>query len=271
MNEHEVNSGYRIAVPAEFEEVFTHFYFDENTTAEPISRTVLPSYQTIMVFNFGPPVSFLTTPGNQVSIPPVVVTGPVRQLVQYIMPPGSAMLIANFKDDAFFRFFGIALVCETAVHPDELINSNCFTMLWNELNRMPDNDARVKYLLDFCRPYLKERNNLMEQIAEFRNGHVSPIKELSGRNDLTERAVQLHHKKLLGYSAKEIARYQRFLKAVRMLQEITAAAPKVDWFEVIAECGYYDQSQLIHDFKHYLQLSPSKYLKLQQDICNPRP
>jgi AraC-like DNA-binding protein len=44
----------------------------------------------------------------------------------------------------------------------------------------------------------------------------------------------------------------------------------MDWFEVINECGYYDQSQLIHDFKHYINLSPAKYLKFQQDICNPK-
>ncbi|MFZ0596955.1 MAG: AraC family transcriptional regulator [Flavobacterium sp.] len=32
------------------------------------------------------------------------------------------------------------------------------------------------------------------------------------------------------------------------------------------QCGYYDQSQLIHDFKYYMNISPTKFLKFQNDI-----
>ncbi|HEY0298211.1 MAG TPA: AraC family transcriptional regulator [Arachidicoccus sp.] len=53
------------------------------------------------------------------------------------------------------------------------------------------------------------------------------------------------------------------------MQSIASNAKKIDWFDIISECGYYDQSQLIHDFKHYINLSPVKYLSFQQDICNP--
>jgi AraC-like DNA-binding protein len=125
-------------------------------------------------------------------------------------------------------------------------------------------------LLDFCKPYLQQRNPIAEQIASFDGDNQSPIKAISAENNLSERAVQLNHKKYLGYSAKEISRYQRFLKAIQLIQTIATDTSKIDWFEIISECGYYDQSQLIHDFKHYLNLSPSKYLKFQQDICNPR-
>lgn len=48
---------------------------------------------------------------------------------------------------------------------------------------------------------------------------------------------------------------------------MASTSKKIDWFEIINKCGYYDQSQLIHDFKHYLNISPTKYVKFQQDIC----
>ncbi|MGO3805023.1 MAG: helix-turn-helix domain-containing protein, partial [Sphingobacterium sp.] len=85
----------------------------------------------------------------------------------------------------------------------------------------------------------------------------------------TERTIQLKQKIHFGYSVKEINRYKRFLRAVEYIESIDSKVSKEDWFTIINDCGYYDQSQLINDFKHYLNLSPTKYLKYQQDICNP--
>jgi len=44
---------FRIPVPAAFEDVFTHFYFARNTGGQPLTQILLPSFQTIMLFNFG--------------------------------------------------------------------------------------------------------------------------------------------------------------------------------------------------------------------------
>jgi AraC-like DNA-binding protein len=262
---------YRIEVPPPFEAVFSHFYFAENSGEEAIHQTLLPSYQTIMVFNFGVPASFIARQQETIEIEKCLVIGPIKQAVEYSLPSQSEMLVANFKDDAFFRFFGTATIAEHfPVHPDELLNENCFTALWKELSKMNDTNNRVNCMLDFCKPYLQHRDPIAAQIASFDDNNQSPIKAISEQNNLSQRAVQLHHKKQLGYSAKEISRYQRFIKAIQLIQTIASTNSKMDWFEVISECGYYDQSQLIHDFKHYLNLTPSKYLKFQEGICNPR-
>ena len=262
---------YRIAVPSIFDEVFSHFYFAENRSGEALTLTLLPSYQTIMVFSFGTPISFITRQNDQVEIDKCLVVGPIKQAVDYTLPPASEILVANFKDDAFFRFFGSASIgARLTADPDHLLDDNCFTLLWTELSRMNTTDARVNHLLDFCRPYIRDRNEVAGQIASFDNEGLSAIKEISEKSSLSERSVQINHKKHFGYSAKEISRYQRFFKAIQLIQAIAIEDTKIDWFEVIHQCGYYDQSQLIHDFKHYLNLSPSKYLKFQQGICNPR-
>jgi AraC-like DNA-binding protein len=267
----ETYHSHRIPVSSPFDEVFSHFYFAENPSDEAIDQTLLPSYQTIMVFNFGTPVSFVTRNNDTIEIEKCLVVGPIKQAVAYTMPPRSEILVANFKDDAFFRFFGTATIAEQfAVHPDELLNENCFTALWKKLSKISDTNTSVENILDFCKPYLHQRDLIGEQIAGFTDNSQSPIKSISDKNNLSERAVQLHHKKQLGYSAKELGRYQRFLKAIQLIQTIASNDTKMDWFEIISECGYYDQSQLIHDFKHYLGLTPSKYLKFQAEICNPR-
>jgi AraC-like DNA-binding protein len=264
-------SNFKIAVPTDYEDVFSHFYFAENSTAETITKTLLPSYQTILIFNFGTTAILYSNEKTEIKIDKCLVLGPLKQAFDYSLPQKSKILVANFRDDAFYRFFGNASVAEhLPANPDDLLDENCFTALWSELNRINDTNHQVNYILDFCKPYLKQRNKIAVKLTNFDDETLNPIKSIASQQNQTERNIQLNHKKHLGYSAKEINRYQRFLKAIELLQNIASTSTKIDWFEIINECGYYDQSQLIHDFKHYIKISPTKYLKFQQDICNPK-
>lgn len=260
----------RISIPEEFEEVFSHFYFAENKSAHTITKTLLPSYQIILVFCFGANAVLYSSDSSQLKVDKCLVLGPVKKAFDYSLPPHSRILVANLKDDAFYRFFGtVSLAERLPLNPDSLLEENCFTALWNELNKIEDPTNQVNYVLAFCKPYLGQRNTITKQLINLKGAALNPIKELAENENQSERAIQLIHKKHLGYSAKEINRYVRFIKAVEMIEKTASKATKKDWFEIIDECGYYDQSQLIHDFKYYLNLSPTKYLKFQQDICNP--
>jgi AraC-like DNA-binding protein len=268
--EEEYNN-FRIAVPTEYKDVFSHFYYAGNTSADTINKTLLPSFQTILIFNFGAKTILYSKQNTEIEIDKCLVIGPIKQAFNYSLPPKSEILVANFKDDAFYRFFGNASVAEhLPINPDDLLDENCFTALWTELNKMIDTNDRINYILEFCKPYLKQRSAIAEQLANFKIESLNPIKSIASQNHQTERNIQLNHKKNLGYTAKEIIRYQRFLKAIELLENIASKSVKTDWFEIISECGYYDQSQLIHDFKYYINLSPTKYLKFQQDICNAK-
>lgn len=269
----ENNHGYthfRVAVPAVYEEVFSHVYVAENKSAETVTKTLLPSYQTILIFNFGDKARIQSRQNTQIEVDRCVILGPVRQAFNYSLPPHAEIITVNFKEDAFFRFFGNAAIAEhQPVHPDGLLSKDCFTVLWYELNEISNTKDRVNHILAFCKPYLQHRNKIAGQLANFKEPSLNPIKSVARQNCQSERNIQLSHKKHFGYSAKELNRYQRFLKAIELIQYPALKATRIDWFEIISECGYYDQSQLVHDFKHYLNLSPAKYLKSQQDICNP--
>ncbi len=261
---------YKIAVPKAYEEVFSHFYFAENYSNHTIKKTLFPSYQTILIFNFGKN-ALLHTPENcQIEIDKCTIFGPIKKAFDYSLLPHSKILVANFKDDAFYRFFGNASLTESfLINPDELLNENCFTFLWYELNKINTVTKQVDYMLEFCKPYLKQRNIITEQLINFDKKSLNPIKIVADNNCQTERNIQINQKKHFGYSVKEMNRYQRFLKVIEYLKKYAVNSSKPDWFLIINECGYYDQSQLIKDFKHYINITPSKYLKFQQDICNP--
>ena len=271
MKDSEENNNYRIAVPSEFESVFSHFYFAENKTDIAITKTLLPSFQTILVFNFGTK-GYLKSQNNTVlEAEKCLVLGPIKQAFDYTLEPGSEILVANFKEDAFYRFFGNALLTHSLpIHPDALIPENCFNALWEELQIIPDSRERVSVILDFCRPYLREQNTIMTLLADFKNESLHPIKAIASQTNQTERNIQLSQKKFFGYTIKEVTRYERFLKAVEQIQQNIQKAEKTDWLQIVDGCGYYDQSQLIHDFRYYMNLSPTKFLKFQQDICSSK-
>ena len=266
----ETYNNFRIAVPTEYKNVFSHFYFAENQSNETITKTLLPSYQTILIFNFGTKALLNSEQNTQIEIDKCIILGTIRKAFDYLLPPQSKILVANFENDAFYRFFGnVSLAKNLPINPDELLNENCFTSLWYELNKIDNVDSQVNYILEFCKPYLQPRDKIAEQLINFTEQSLNPIKAIASDNNQTARNIQIKQKQYFGYSAKEINRYQRFLKAIEYIENIASKASKEDWFSIINDCGYYDQSQLINDFKYYLNLSPTKYLKFQQDICSP--
>lgn len=270
MKNAEENNNYRIAVPSAFKTVFSHFYFAENKTEYPITKTLLPSFQTILVFNFGTKSVLKSNQNTILEVEKCIVLGPIKQAFEYTLQPNSEILVANFKEDAFYRFFGNALFDTLPIHPDALIQENCFSLLWEELKKIPDTTERVGYILDFCKPYLREQSEITTLLNDFKEENLNPIKAIASKVNQTERNIQLNQKKVFGYSIKEVNRYERFLKAVSEIEKNIENQSKTDWLSIVEECGYYDQSQLIHDFKFYMNISPTKFLKFQRDICSSK-
>lgn len=62
----------------------------------------------------------------------------------------------------------------------------------------------------------------------------------------------------VGFTPKMFGRIQRFQQAIDCVE---ASSGVVDWAGIAACCGYYDQSHLIHDFRDFVDLTPSAYLR----------
>lgn len=254
----------RIAVPEQWEPIFSHFYYAANNGVTPVQKQLLPTFQSIMAFNFGPPVSLQYGNASFLPIEKTLVIGPIKQSMLYTMKPGSKILVANFRHDAFYRFFGQALQ-QYLTDPDQLINTHCFAELHEQLCQIESVEEQVVKLLDFAGAYIRERDPASAYIIAdgLEDGPVNPVKLIAAKSAQSERTIQLNYKKYLGFSAKEMARYQRFQKAIAMV--VPGEVP--DWFEIIDACGYYDQSHLIHDFTHYVGVSPQVYVQMQDVMC----
>ncbi|ACU62944.1 transcriptional regulator, AraC family [Chitinophaga pinensis DSM 2588] len=259
-----------LPVPPEWQDIFDPFYFIHNHTSSPVTKILSPTFQTILIFNFSAPGLFFIEENIPITIDKSMVIGPIKLAHQYTIPANGEMLVANFKRDAFYRFFGKHLQSYTdfLLHPDEILGEHCFAAFWDTLKAFATMQERVDAILDFSADYLRERDKGAGDIitASEADGAVNPIKDIADKQGQSERNIQLKHKKYLGYSAKEMNRYQRFQKTLTRLQE-QAVTGNIDWFELVHEGGYYDQSHLIHDFNHFLGLSPAQFLKLQATVC----
>src|SRR5690606_38314536 len=184
MQDGETYEDFRIAVPTGYENVFSHFYFAQNRTKETITKTLLPSYQTMLIFSFGKKALLKSTNNRQVEGDKCLVLGTIRRAFDDSMPPQSTTLVANLKDDAFYRFFGSSAYAKNLrINPDELVDENCFTAWWYELSKMDDVHQQVSYMLHFCTPYLREQDAIAKQLADFKEQSLNPVKAIASNNN----------------------------------------------------------------------------------------
>ena len=71
-----------------------------------------------------------------------------------------------------------------------------------------------------------------------------------GRHRFHDRAFEAR----VGLTPKRFARLLRFQRVIAH-----AARGRADWARVAADCGYYDQSHLVHEFRALSGLTPSAY------------
>ena len=75
------------------------------------------------------------------------------------------------------------------------------------------------------------------------------------------RFIQLFAREV-GMAPKLFCRVRRFRQTLETVRR--TAAP--DWGRVAVDCGYYDQSHLIHDFRFFSHLSPTEFVR-QRSEC----
>jgi AraC-like DNA-binding protein len=88
---------------------------------------------------------------------------------------------------------------------------------------------------------------------------VGPLAEELG---WSRKRLAVRFSEEIGLPPKAVARVLRFERA-RALAE---AAPRPDWVGIAVECGYYDQSHLINDFRAFTGRTPGTFF---QDAAAP--
>jgi AraC-like DNA-binding protein len=93
------------------------------------------------------------------------------------------------------------------------------------------------------------------------------VQTVTGKIGMSQRRVaQLFHEQV-GVSPKTFHRVRRFQHTLARLRGVQ----HVNWADLAAECGYYDQAHLSHDFRHIADMTPSAYLAAATEHLNHVP
>jgi AraC-like DNA-binding protein len=84
------------------------------------------------------------------------------------------------------------------------------------------------------------------------------------------RRVGLSQRRFIQVFAAEVGMTPKLYSRVRRFQRARALAQKApDWARVAVDCGYFDQSHMIHDFLAFSGLTPTDYIRRQSEDVLP--
>lgn len=85
------------------------------------------------------------------------------------------------------------------------------------------------------------------------------VRDLAERLGMSQRAFIQAFKEQVGVTPKLFSRLRRFQRALSKLERDESP----DWLGLATDCGYFDQSHLIHDFRTFSNLTPTAYARLR--------
>jgi len=114
------------------------------------------------------------------------------------------------------------------------------------------------WLLQQARGDLTQHPAVTHALTEFGGvPHTRSVSEVTDHVGLSSRRFIEVFDDEVGLTPKLYCRIRRFQHAIRLVHE----SDDVDWADLAARVGYYDQSHLIREFQEFSGLKPSAYLK----------
>jgi AraC-like DNA-binding protein len=263
--------------PPTLRDVIEHFtLFTVPRGAGPVVRQILPSFQVVLLLNLGDGAVDLwpAEAAPLAAATPLVgsqVLGPLKKSWHYRLAGEARTLAITFTLAGFFRLFQVPVdrLAQGLTEADTLTNTPCFAELWQQLRPVTQPARLMQLLAAFCLSYLRTPDPQQAELLAhlpLLGTPLNPLRVLAAASQRSERAMQLRFQKYLGFSAKEATRFLRFRRLITDLFPFGRPACPPDWSTLLEHYGYYDQSHLIHDFSHFLQLTPTEAARqLQQD------
>jgi len=90
------------------------------------------------------------------------------------------------------------------------------------------------------------------------------IGDISDRAGYSHKTMIRYFREHVGVTPKEFLKVVRFQKAILQIEN----QGKVDWQEVAFDCGFYDQSHFIADFRCFSGFTPTDYLRSRGEFLN---
>jgi AraC-like DNA-binding protein len=177
-------------------------------------------------------------------------------------PENLRLIFCIFRPSGFYRLF------KTPIH---LLNNNVVPLeaflgkrtreFKDRLLPAPEDEDKIAVVDEFFISLawrLPVANRSSVEVAQnqlLQNNGMLPIDGLSSQLNISRRSLERYFSEHVGMPPKYYARVLRFNYAFGLKR----ANPALDWFDIIYDCGYFDQTHFIKDFKHFTGKAPTAF------------
>lgn len=241
-----------------------HYYLFESDTATAFEDTVFPSGDMEMIFNLGAGVWEAATNNEFLRTPPVEFWGQITQPLAIRSKGRHTMLGVKFfpHSAAYFLKEDISSFNDQVCSLADVIGAPV-KLLHAQLLETEEINARIALLEAFLVKqliYQEKKAGKIDKVANILTAiQTDPTEHhlnlVASRHNITPRYLHKLIYQYTGLSPRSLNRITRFQLSLKLLarneQPLTAIA---------YECGYFDQSHFIRDFKTFTGVTPSSYL-----------
>ncbi len=182
----------------------------------------------------------------------------------------SEMLIVNFHKGKAFPFLSLPM-CEVTdyVVDAELVLKNDILDLRDRLVEAPSIDAKFAVLeQQFRNDFLNSLsvNPFVDFVASriVQTPEQVSLKQIEEKTGYSRKHIIQLFKDHVGVTPKEFLKVIRFQKAITEIEQDRY----FNWTALADQCGYYDQSHFIADFRTFSGFTPAEYVKQRGEFLN---
>jgi AraC-like DNA-binding protein len=247
------------------------FWFYEDYEGEHTHETILPTGTFEMVFNLRSDELRIYDAGDPLAcrrFSGAVISGPYAGSFMSDTAEEKTLLGVHFKPGGAFAVLGLPAGELTNTHVD-------LNAIWGPAARTVR--ERLCSLSRTGQRFQLLEQTLLKRLSDGPDRHgavrmgLHVLMRTHGRARVRDiaKAVHLSQRRFIevfaaevGLTPKLFGRVQRFQNAVAT----SSKATKVDWAQLASECGYFDQSHLIHEFVEFACLNPTEYWRRQNQL-----
>lgn len=182
----------------------------------------------------------------------------------------AAMIVVYFKKGLAYPFFPLPMneISDCVVDAD-LLWGNWFVALRERILETKDTTSRFEILEDALLEEFGSRliqNSCVEYAVRrivLQPDQIS-FSRMSQEIGYSQKHFISMFKSLVGITPKAYLKIARFQKAIHEIEQ----RGTVNWSAISQDCGFYDQSHFINDFRLFSGFTPEQYLRRKNETLN---
>jgi AraC-like DNA-binding protein len=241
----------------------------------PYRRLTLPAAPApLLIVNLGAPFHIRTESDSEEAeyADGCVVSTPTRAW-EFGYPVSSRSVGVHFKPWGLAPFLPMAAVelCDRPATIEQVWGRPAIAELRVQLAAVAEPDQMLTLLEQELLRQLREVHGLdlvrhvSTAIAE--TGGTVPIGDLIAAGGVSSTYLARSFKKIIGVTPKRLARAHRFST---MVLSIDPAEP-IDWADLAARAGYFDQAHFGHEFREFTGFTPTRYVEVRRRFLREHP